>query len=83
MRERVIIGRAVGDRAKVCDLRQIQLVGRLVEISFGSRRDAVISIHEIDIVEIEFQDLFLAVFLLKVPGYEDLLHLSLPGSSVV
>ena len=83
MRERVIVGRAVGNRAKECDLRQIQLIRSLVEISFGSRRYAVISIHEIDIIEIEFQYLVLAVFLLKVPGNENFLYLSLPGSAVV
>ena len=83
MCERVVVSRAVGDRAQESDLRQIQLVGSLVEISFTCGRDAVITVHEVYIIEIEFKDLVLAVLFLQIPCNEDLLDLSLPGSAVV
>ena len=83
MCQRVIVSRAVGDRAQESCLRKIQLVRSLVEISLAGGRDAVIAVHEVYVIEIKLKDLVLTVFLLKVPGNKDLLDFSLPGSSVV
>ena len=83
VRERIIVSRAVGNRAQKGNLRQVKLVRRLVKISLACGRYAVIAVHKIHIVEIEFKELVLAVLLLKVPGNKDLLDLSLPGSAVV
>ena len=81
--ERIVVSRAVGNRAQESDLRKIQLIGSLVKITLTGGCDSVITIHEIYIVEIELKDLVLAVLFLQIPGDKDLFHLSLPGSSVV
>ena len=81
--QRIIVSRAVRYRAQVGDLRQVQFVGRLVKIPLRSGRDTVISVHEIDVVEIELKYLILIVFFLHVPGNEDLLDLPLPGPAVI
>ena len=81
--QRVIVSGTVGDRTQISDLRQIQLIRRFVKISLTRGSDPVVTVHEIDIVQIEFHDLVLGILLLKIPGNKDLFHLSLPGSPVV
>ena len=83
MDKRIIVCRAVGDRAQVSDLRQVELVGRLVKVPFRSGGNPVIAVHEIYIVEIKLKYLVLVILLFKIPCDKDLLDLSLPGPSVV
>ena len=81
--QRVIVSGTVGNRTQISDLRQIQLIRRFVKISLTRGSDPVVTVHEIDIVQIEFHDLVLGILLLKIPGNKDLFHLALPGSPVV
>ena len=62
--ERVEIVRRLGQRGQERGLREGQLVQRLVEVALRRRGDAVGTLPEVDLVQVEFEDAVLAeVFL--------------------
>ena len=74
--ERVQIGGRLGQRREIGRLRDGQFVHRLVEIEQRGGRDPVGGKAEIDFVEIELEDLFLAVGALDLEREQRLLDLA-------
>ena len=74
--ERTVHRRIVGDAHDAGRLGQREFADLLAEIIPGSRADPVASVAEIDHVQIQFYDLFLAVVFLVFQCAEDLQELS-------
>ena len=76
---RIIAGRTIRDGAEKSDLGDGQIFGFLVEICLRSRLNPIISVGEVDVIEIKLQDLLLGVFLLHRDGNKHFLNLSAVG----
>ena len=73
--ERVHRG-SVGNARQQCGLIRGQGGGRLAEIPLCSIVDAVVSVPEIDGVDIQFQDVVLGIAVLQCEGHKDLRRLA-------
>ena len=73
----------VGDADQIGALGQRQLGHVLAEIDLRRRFDAVAPMAQVDIVEIQFHDIFLGMGLFKIKGAEDLRDLALDGAFLV
>ena len=80
---RVVFGRVLGDGGKRCAFRQRQLGEFLTEVGIRRRADTDAILRQRNDVEIEFEDLFLALDLLQIQRGQDLLHFTLNGRLVV
>ena len=74
--ERVVVVGRLGQHGEEGGLGQGQLVERLVEVGCGSGGDAVGLLAEVDFVEIELEDVFLAHALVDAQGEDQFLDLA-------
>ena len=78
MDQRIIAAGIVGNRAQKGRLGEGQFVRVQVEISPACRLDSVISVGEINVVDIKFQEFLLGIFFFQCHGDKDFLNLPFP-----
>ena len=75
---RVIVCRAVRNRTQKGSLRQIKIRKLTVKIAMARCLNTIISVHEIDIIQVELHNIVLGIFLFQLHRYEHFLDFSLP-----
>ena len=75
---RVIVRRAVRNRTQKGRLRHIKIRKLTVEIAMARCLNTIISIHEIDVIQVELHNIVLGIFLFQLHRYEHFLDFSLP-----
>ena len=79
MGDRVPVGGRLGDARQHRGLGQVEVLGVLLEVGMGRRLHAVGLLAVIAVVEVELEDLVLAVALGELVGEDDLLRLPAVG----
>ena len=75
---RVIVCRTIRNRTQKGSLRQIKIRKLTVKIAMARCLNTIISVHEIDIIQVELHNIVLGIFLFQLHRYEHFLDFSLP-----
>ena len=78
----IIHRRTVWNRTQESNLRKTQLICVLSEISLTRRLNPIISIREINVIQVIFHDILFGILFLKFNRDKNLFHFSLPGNLV-